>query len=196
MRLVVTRCMRTFLLLVFLGATAYAQAPGMTEPVLMPPSAVTPVDVQPAQEEMIEGEPSYRYQTILADVAAIGLLAAAFETHEEGFGYTGLLTYALAAPVIHAVHGHGLRAAGSFGLRLALPFVGGFGMMAAFRSEYEGEDEAGLVGFMVGFGLGGISAMIIDSAFIARPTPAKRRRLTPTVNTTPGGATVGIAGTF
>ena len=185
--------MRSVLLSVFISATAYAQAPGMTEPVLMPPSAVPPIDVQPAEEEMTEGKPSYRYQTILADVAAVGLIAVAFETQSEEVLLTGMLSYAVAAPIIHGVHGHGLRAAGSVGLRVGLPFVGGFGMLAAIGDN---DGEEGLAAFMVGFGLGGISAMIIDSAFIARATPGKPRRLTPAVGTTPGGATVGVTGTF
>jgi len=175
--------MRTLFVLVVFVSAARAEPPGLTEPVLAPPSSVAPIE---PVEDTTAGEPSYWHQTALLDVAAVGAMALAIEAESSELVIGSLIAYAITGPTVHAMHHHGGRAVGSLLLRVSLPIVGGF----AFDQTGNGYE-----GFLIGFAVGMGTAMIIDSALLARGTPAKPR-VAPMMAPVAGGGTVGIRGAF
>ena len=177
--------MRTLFVLMVVTSVVHAQPPGLTDPdaALAPPGMVAPIQ----EDEMIPGEPSYWYQTALLDVGVIAAMSLTFEAESEELLIATLALYGLGGPIVHAAHGHRGRAVGSLVLRAGLPIIGGYALAEV--------SEDGLEGFLIGFAVGMGTAMIIDSAVLARGTPAKRR-VAPTVTPLAGGASVGVTGSF
>jgi hypothetical protein len=157
---------------------------------------------------------SYRGQIITADVASIGLaIVGPSITHDEtimSYGFTG---YLFAAPVVHLAHGRYRAAATSFLLRSSLPWLGGtVGYFAGPHdttcvtsqsvdgSPVESRGCGGmgsLIGLVVGAGVGGVAAMVLDAKYLPHYT---RTRAAPSwsasISPMHGGASVGVAGMF
>ncbi len=114
----------------------------------------------------------YGYQTLAADGAATGLLLGAVASHREvskGFFVLSATTYLVASPVIHAANGQGGVALGALGLRVAAPVsLGLLGLAIGAASDTRGNWGAPLLGGVIGVGLGVITAMVIDTAALAR----------------------------
>jgi hypothetical protein len=81
-----------------------------------------PVPKKPAREE----KEWYGWQTLLADVAAAGLMAGGEISHTTSIFDVGYGTFLLAPPVVHVVHGNAGPAFGSVGLRLVGPWICAF----------------------------------------------------------------------
>jgi hypothetical protein len=115
----------------------------------------------------------YGWQTLTADgvsLTVVPVLGAAIGKQDDG-GRIALATaasYVLVPGIIHLVHGRPGAAAGSVGLRVALPIGGALLGYAAGSGGHDGEDAAGLA--LVGFVLGGMGASALDAAVLSRET--------------------------
>jgi hypothetical protein len=119
----------------------------------------------------------------------------------EGLAYASLATYALGGPVVHIAHENYGRAAGSLGLRVGGPILGGALGCAA-------DDSTGMFGCLGGLALGvflgTLTAVVVDSAALAyekvpETTASHGPRLSVTANvalTRKGGALLGLTGNF
>lgn len=159
----------------------------------------------------------YGWQVLLVDGATFvtgTVIAAASDGEAAGTGVAIALTgYAIGGPIVHWSNGQVGKGFASLGLRLGAPLVGGLTGLA-FGAAMDGGCNAydGCGGAAVGAGLGviagGIAAVVIDSAVLARKqvvvTDDEAKRTTPKLQWVPSGgydakrqaATVGISGTF
>jgi len=151
----------------------------------------------------------YGWQTLLADTGvltlAIGLGGHVDERNDVaviGAVVAGLSAFALSGPVVHAAHGHWGKAGGSLALRGGLLLLGGgLGFAAGQDScaQYAYDHEGCGVGYgAAGLVIGGLLAIIADSAILARdqvPVPARSE---PAVAFTPlrGGGGLALIGRF
>ncbi|MFO0639960.1 MAG: hypothetical protein U0183_12160 [Polyangiaceae bacterium] len=187
------------------SAPAPAAAPGpLHAPTLVP---------EPTRKKRAEAEADeparewYGYQTLLVDVAGIGMTIGS-----AGGGYplaiAGLATYVAGGPIVHAAHGHGAKVAIDLGIRLGAPTAGLLtgaliGCAGGCRGDLGG--LAGVVGGVFGAGIGVVTAIVIDAAVIARE-PAEQGKASakwdgkpivrPEVTSLPGGGAVGVGGAF
>lgn len=170
------------------------------------PQAAPPPAVAPAEPTV---ERWYGWQTLLADTGvltlAIGLGGAVDERDEAaviGAVVAGVGAFALAGPIVHAAHGHWRKAGGSLALRGGLLLLGGalgyaIGEESCGQYVYDhegcgiGEGAAGLV-------IGGVLAIIADSAILARDQVPLPARPAPAVTFTPlrGGGGLALFGRF
>lgn len=160
----------------------------MTPPA--PPSA-------PLPEVEIE---DYRWQIAVVDAAG---LALAFSQNQTGTSLGGL-AYALGGPVIHGMHGHGGRVLASMALRVGLPLALAIGGGELGRQDCSGPDDydcggANIGGALLGFGLGVVTAMVVDDALIARPVAIRKHddaTWAPQIAVTPRHVGLGALGRF
>ncbi len=147
----------------------------------------------------------YGWQTLLVDAGSVVFIATAIGSEESALVLAGTAGFFAGGPIVHAAHGHGGKAWGSFGLRagasVGLAFVG-YSLAGgdSCRGDLCGLAEAIYAG--AGFILGAGTAIIIDAAIIAnedvkaeRPRAAKFI-VAPSVAATPKGAFTGLSGTF
>jgi hypothetical protein len=151
--------MRALVVLSLLAAvaTARADAPGLTPP-------IEPAPAEPADTG------SYRLQTALCDVAAIGLFTIAANSNGNAAGSLGLGMYIAGAPVVHLYHHHNARALASVALRVGLPILGGLVGSALSSGQCTGDDcdLAGLAGALLGVSVGMVAASAIDIGYLSR----------------------------
>lgn len=197
---------------VLITTIARAEPPGLTiaTPITPAPwSSIQSIDTGVAAlapAPPAENTKSYRWQIVLADAGSLlaGLFAPALGVRDDGaiaMIYGG--TYALGAPVVHAVNGHPWRAAGSVALRVALPYLG-VQIGHALQGEPDCPPDANLCGdAVVEWGLifgitgGALTAIVIDTWLLAKPTTRSAKRgWSPTAAPASGGATVGVSGWF
>jgi hypothetical protein len=171
------------------SAPPSAAAPTAPTPSFVPPSSVPVGCTRPPcpGSDTVEVLPHYGWQIATADL--VGLVLA-LTTHS---GQIGAAFYLLDGAVIHAAHNHPGRAAGSVLLRAGLPIAGAFILGNALNND----DEIP-VGFILGFGIGLITAPLLDAALIAGPVTVPRKPMTwtPQVSATHDRITLGIAGGF
>jgi len=134
----------------------------------------------------------YGWQVLAVDGVAAGLFATAAATDSRPVLNTGIVVYALSAPVVHGVHLRPWPAVGSLALRLVVPAF--FGFMGAasvsctreYADEPEGEEcidrqnRRAIGGLIAGAAVAtGIDASLI--AFELRPVapPRSERALLP-----------------
>ncbi len=175
--------------------------PGLTPPcapttVCVPQDALGPATT-PALALQAEPEGSYRWQVFAADGASLALLVSGSKTGAT----VGAVGYLLAAPIVHMGHDEGGRAAASLALRVGLPIAGAFGLAAALKHPCSADDDdcddGTLEGAILGFGLGMLAAMVIDTALIARPVKAKPAvTWVPQVAVTPQQVGLSVVGRF
>ncbi|HEX4420795.1 MAG TPA: hypothetical protein VH165_22925 [Kofleriaceae bacterium] len=156
----------------------------------------------PSDEQVYE--PSYRWQLAMADIGSVLLMFTGSAAGVTG----GLAAYTFVAPTIHLAHDEGLRATGSFGLRLGAPVLGALAMYALFGAltptGCRGYDDCGgtdgrIDGALLGALAGMAAAMVIDDFAIARPRLTHKHTslvVAPRVNVTPQQTTLGLAGSF
>ena len=182
--------MRSAVVIVAVARVAAAEPPAVATPVpTEPPAVATPVPAEPPS-----GEPGYRLQTATVDAIAIGVTTLAAAARSDGAGYLGVGTYLLGSPIVHIAHDHPGRAAGSFGLRVLLPFVGGL----------IGDKQGGCHGDVcdsgdVGLGLfaGMVAATVLDTMWLAEGDEAPpRASWSPTVSAGHAGVSLGVTGSF
>jgi hypothetical protein len=131
----------------------------------------------------------YGWQIMLAD----GLATTLVLSQQKGPAIAGLVTYALAGPVIHAAHGDFVQGGIDLGARLVLPAAGTVVALATDPCRMEEYcDAAPLATLLIFFG-GFASATILDWAVLSvHETPALRPSLAPTH----GGAVFSLSGRF
>jgi hypothetical protein len=170
-------------------------------------------DDAPAAEKTPAEPRWYGYQTLTLDGVALGVTAAGV-AQKSTLPAVGLVTYVVGAPIVHVVHGHGIKALADLGLRVGAPIGGALagaiiGVAVLPRSADAFDGLANMYyGFVVGGLLGIGSAVAVDAAFLAREDAPKKDKAddasrtsasvqwTPTVAPSPGGATAGVVGTF
>jgi hypothetical protein len=106
---------------------------------------------------------------------------------------TAAVTFVFASPSIHALHGHWGKAAASLGLR-AIPLAIGVPLMSDPRPH----DTTWGIGLTV-LVTGGLAAMIVDDAILAREPvkpPARAFTVAPTFDTANKGGGLSAVGTF
>jgi hypothetical protein len=108
----------------------------------------------------------YGWQPLVADANAVLLVLAASSTKSGALGLSGLGTYLLAPPIIHLAHGRPGAAAGSFTLRVILPFTGGL-LGGALATGCSSGPYCKLNGVVLGGLAGLVSAIVIDAAAIS-----------------------------
>lgn len=177
-------------------------SPDSPPPPLVPPG-MAPLAAAPAPAP-VTTEPvtvDYRWQIALTDLASIGLV---FSGTKPG-PTIGALVYVLGGPVIHGSNDEGGRTALSLGMRLGLPLIGAVGgakLISARTSCAQDDidcDDGALAGAFLGFSLGVLSAMILDTALLARPHVVHketRRTWVPQFTVTPQQKTVGVLASF
>ena len=191
-----------------------AEPASEADPPLVPANSVDTLDVAPPRRESPRTRTRwYGWQTLATDAAAVVLVVAAVSVIAESEGdsstgtalaYLSLGAYALGGPVVHIAHENYGRAAGSFGLRVGGPIVGGALGCAADGSS---SGYGCLGGLALGMFLGTLTAVVVDSAALAYEkvpaTAASARKRKPQSSVTPGvaltrkgGALVGLSGTF
>jgi hypothetical protein len=165
----------------------------------------------------------YGYQTLAVDASATAIMGLSLAQKGSALPALGVLTYAVGAPIVHIVHGHGYKAFGDLALRLAAPVATGFvGAIigGATVSHNDTNPFAALgplyFGAIIGTLVGVAGAITIDATVIAREDTARGDKDDKGANATPsraalppshvawtptfapatGGATAGVAGTF
>ena len=108
---------------------------------------------------------SYSGDIVLADVAALGMVAGASAL--PVLGAAAVASYLFTPAVIHLLHDNPGRAAGSLGLRLLLPVGGAFLGATLENCRGQGESLCGVMGLMVGGLTGIVAAAVIDAAALA-----------------------------
>jgi hypothetical protein len=114
-----------------------------------------------------------------------------------------ITTNVLGGPIIHAVHGQGVRTGASLALRVGLPIaLAVAGAKLAHHDcgpDDDDCDDGSLGGAILGFGVGIVTAMVVDSAVIAgavevrKPTGAT---WAPQIAVTPRHVGLGVVGRF
>jgi hypothetical protein len=139
----------------------------------------------------------YGWQILAVDGAADALAIVTVATHTGGTYPATLAGYSLAAggylfggPIVHAVHGHGWRTLGSFGLRLGAPLGGALlGLLSGVVGTHpSGLDEGGLATLflgVVGLSVGVIAAQVLDPVLLGSEDLPRPRRATVTLRVIP-----------
>jgi hypothetical protein len=156
-------------------------APGNTPPTAPPPAETT--------------TRWYGGQLLVVDAGLIAIMAAGASHNSEPITLTAGIGWLVSGAVVHGLHHHSNRAAGSVAMRLVMPLVGGLIGSAGCQSNNDGFACVGAVA--IGILLGAAAAEVIDIA-IARDTvsvpPRRGLAVVPTV--VRDGAGVGVAGRF
>lgn len=117
-------------------------------------------------------EVSYAGATVACDLSSLGVGLSSAPLQSAVPSYVGFAGYFLCAPIVHAAHGGGDRAAGSVGLRIGLPAAGaliGAGIfLAADKCHGELCGLGGVVAMIAGAAVGAIAASIVDAAVLAK----------------------------
>lgn len=179
-------------------------------PVAAQPSTVAPAWQRPRYVVDTRTPDSYTTQIAAADALALVLLLAGGRAEgqdgedtetSELFTTAGIVGAFAISPLVHLAHGHGRRAGASFALRATLSFGG---MLASIHAN-RGSCEALFCEFedMGEWFVGGlVVASIADLLLFSHGDLLATRRLrpaptwTPTLGATPGGAQVGVVGSW
>ena len=109
----------------------------------------------------------YGWQNLVVDggvlVASAGLGAA----NGSAGGVLLVTGYLFGGPIVHWSHGQIGRGFASFGIRVGAPLVLGTLGYVAFSGDRTSNGWAGAIGFVLGFGFGVLSAIVIDAAALA-----------------------------
>jgi hypothetical protein len=150
----------------------------------------------------------YGWQTLAADGGAVFLFLSSLALLDGGddgastvVAWTSLGVYVLGGPVVHGFHGHAGKAAGSLGIRVGAPLVGGIlgaGILSGCK-KHESDDLCELGGAAWGILLGSAAAMALDAAVLAHEfAPTKPAtvglRWQPAVGFSRNAAWMGVAG--
>jgi hypothetical protein len=146
-----------------------------------------------------EAVASYRTTTLKPDGVALGLAVAGIATSESSLGFLGAGTYAVGAPLVHLTKQRYGRALASVALRVGLPLLGVLIGDSIPRDCPAGDCMTGSRAVGIGFGAGVVTAIALDTIFLAQGDPPPRRPQTawsPVAAPTRGGLALGVAGEF
>jgi hypothetical protein len=179
-----------------------------------------------ADESAPPPPPPARYgaQTLAADGAGLAILASGIlagngtqsgTTVGNVLTATGLASYALATPILHAVHARWDMAGLSLAMRVVgVPLVGLLGAAVGFAGWHDASpmDQLGFsafrglfIGGAVGLGVGAVAVPIIDAAVLAREKrapanpsapPKASVRVVPSIDPSHRAGGVGVLGSF
>lgn len=110
----------------------------------------------------------YGWQTLIADGASLGLAFGGGMADEGAVTLVGVMSYFLAAPIVHFCHGHVGKGFLGMGLRVGMPLVVGLGFMAATNCSGSSDSYCGLAEFGIGMFVGAAGATAIDATVVAR----------------------------
>jgi hypothetical protein len=203
-----------------LAATLFAEAPvsvPSADPVLAPIGGGQAVVASPAPVPQAPATRWYGAPAVAADVTEVALLYAVTK-YADPYGYTvdGFLTTKrttellvistlVSGAVVHGLHHHGVRAAGSVALRAGAVLAGLIGTVAIEFGRSCPQYEDGFcpnrpdIGYVLIAGLP-LAAMAVDDALLAReavPAAAQPKTAwTPTVRLQSGLAMLGVGASF
>lgn len=149
------------------------------------------IPVGPAPPPSVETR-WYGWQILAIDVVSGVALAAGDGSAPQGVGVGGLV---LGGPVVHLIHGHGGRAAGSLALRLGAPFVGGLLLSSTCGAEEYDDGFGCLDEVAVGVLIGASIAVAFD-LLQARDEVEVAPAIVPAVTVSERGAQLGVVGRF
>lgn len=148
----------------------------------------------------------YGWQHLFVFLGSVVLVPIAVATESEGLTWVSFSGAALGGPITHWANGNLGKGFISLGLNAGCTFGGGMiGMLLGSASD---EPFVALGGLVLGGGLGLLTANVIDIAVLEyeeRGTVesydylrvrSPRLRLAPQVGLAPGGATIGLVGSF
>jgi hypothetical protein len=186
-------------LLAVLGASATAAAapPGQTAPfpsVALTPAAPASAPVATA-EAPADRHVGYRLDLAVVDLASAAVIGAGVALGSDELTATGAVSLFFAAPIAHAVLGNPRSSPLSFAARAGLPVLGLLGGAATGHLVYGNEEAVGAYA-AAGMMAGGVTALVVDYAFLARRRVAERPGHALTVVPTAGGAVLGLGGRF
>jgi hypothetical protein len=143
----------------------------------------------------------YGWQVLAVDAACLGVAAMVGDSNDELAGNIAGLGLFLGSAVVHLGHGRPGAAVGSVGLRGGGVFMGM--IVGVAMSDCDHSEDGGMCSFgpaVLGGGIGFLTGVAIDAAFLAREegTPAATRdpALGFAVTPRPGGMTLSLGGTF
>jgi hypothetical protein len=196
MRTAIAGCLLAALVL---PTAAAAAPPGQTAPfpaVTLTPAATASPPVATVAAPPADRHVGYRLELAAVDLAGVAVIGAGVATRNGVLTGAGSLSLLFAAPIAHGVLGNPRSAGLSFAVRAGLPVLGILAG-ALVGSDAKGGDEEGVIGFALGgMVVGGVSALVIDYAFLARRRVAEPSGHTLAVTPTDGGAVLGVAGRF
>jgi hypothetical protein len=200
------------------GMTPYAPPPPYAQPPYAQPPYAPPPYAQPspyAQPQYVPDpylpkatrEVSYARQTLIADGIAAALITSAFLQRDAYTGLAvfagGLNVYAFGAPIVHWANGQGLSGFKSLGVRMGFFWLGmAAGAKLSSKSTADCDLDTScdtgpsLAGLLIGASAGMVAASIVDAHYFARKRVAVEPSFAPTVNYSPSGFSLGLAGSF
>lgn len=152
----------------------------------------------PATQEPSTSRPAwYGWQTLGVDLVTLPVVYGGLAADNAGIILGGFSGYVAGGGVVHAIRGNWGRAAGSVGLRFALPSLGlikGLG-----DCEWDKDEQCKLPNVYATVGIA--IASIIDAALLAHDGEPERPsslglRLTPSLAAGPRGGGLGVSGSF
>jgi hypothetical protein len=167
----------------------------------------------------------YGLETLVADGVSDSLLVTGLLANEQGLATAWMISFPLATPTLHAIHRQPLKTGISFGMRLALPILGGLFSGFAVPKNYEcGTVDGGdLPGgtkdppddplcppprILLGAAIGGLVATAFDAGYLAyEDVPVARGRsgslrgrsaafVAPSLAIRPNALALGLVGGF
>jgi hypothetical protein len=129
--------------------------------------SVTRAKDPPRSDDPLSVTKWYGWQTLAVDAGTLGVALTTKGATGSSPAALGVLAsgYALGGPIVHLAHGSLIKAGESFGLRLALPVIGGLIGAAFERCAFQ---CTGGIYTVTGVLIGYVAAVAIDSAVIAR----------------------------
>ena len=152
-------------------------------------AAVRPAAAEPTERIIpVVRHESYLPSLVIADLAWVATGAFALGLDSDPLRIAAAAGFVAAGPAVHLWKQQPIHAAGSLGLRVALPLAGA-AAGAAIDSERFGALE--------GAGVGAAAALLLDYALLSRRTIHESTRMwTPAVAAGAGGVALGVAGRF
>ena len=193
----------TLLAALLLGSPRASAAEPAPIPLLPPPAlhqVAVPIPLPPPAPVPAPPVIWYGWETLLTGAAAYVLPLALLENQPK----TGLLLGSIFSPLttmsMHMIHGEEVKAYVSLPLSYAM-VAGGGALAAKLECGPSSEKRCVVDAVFTGMILGGISAVVLDAVALAWgppafPPPVKKAVLVPSLTPLPGGAAVGLGGTF
>jgi hypothetical protein len=167
------------------------------QPVAPTPKPDRPDDAAPEPPQTSRW---YGGQTLFVDGTSIGLVVLGATQESSGLIGLGVSGYLLGGPIVHWAHGHAGKGFGSLGLRVGLPIGGALAGVGLANCHGGGGGYCGLGEALVGFSLGIIGAIVIDSAALAyEDVPVESRptaRVAPSLQVSQSSVCLGLVGAF
>lgn len=194
------------------GVSGIPSPPAPPEPPPASPPKATAIDPSdlPDPPEHVSRTTWYGWETLLLDAGSLAMIVGGSSNNQSVLAAAGVGAYALGPPIVHAVRGHGEKAAVDIAVRLLAPTVlafTGYAIGVATSPPCTPQEFIcipGAGGFVAGGLLGYAGAVVFDAAFLASDRAPARHDASapaavhwaPTVAVTQQGGSVGVGGVF